>query len=143
MSDLALILDRIAAKVATVEGVNAVYGTTISQMPSDFGMSCVALVEMGSSVARTGNLEREDHSIDVLVYISGGSLAGPAYERARQLPARFRAVFRSGIQLDGAAAFCQYAGYDKWSDEDVNGKPYLVLPIRLTAVEEQPAEYTP
>ena len=141
------ILDAVAVKAATVTGIRKAYGSgagssAVATLPSDVADGPVALVLYdGSEMEIPGGYERIAHRFVVRVYVNGAD-TGYAYKTLLPFVSRFVAAWRTDSDLGATCQFSQLMGADQLDAEEVNGKPYLVLPVRVTAWEVTAATYT-
>jgi hypothetical protein len=142
-------LDAIAVKATTMTGLKRCYSATgsgvsssIRPIPQGIDDGPVGVVWLGSATGNSGNVEVivMDTRLDIWVQAEN---AGYAYKTLAAFPDIALTTFRADMDLGGQAARCQVAGWDEPESEEVNGRYYLVLPLRLeTLIYRQGSDAT-
>lgn len=138
------ILDAAATKVGGITGIKRAYGTgaadaSVATMVSDIADTPVALVLYDGFVLEMP--ERLTHNLTVNVYVRNDD-AGAAYKALIPFVDLFVLAWRSDTDLGGTCQHSWITGGGRPNPVEVNGKPYLVLPVRLSALEYRPVTYT-
>lgn len=137
------ILDELAKRVKTVEGITecfTVTGTaaddgTLKPIPPSFDTPPIALLWPRGADLGAGNSEHFVHRVDVQVWVSAAD-GGEAIKQLMPFVERFRVLFRTKLNVNERATRCTMRGYDEPYAEKLNGEqPYLVLPVRLEILE--------
>ena len=128
---------------ANVAGVKGAYasgaggqGATVLTMPSDIFDTPVAILELTSLrwEMDAGSFERTRWYFDVNVWFSATD-AGATAKLAVPFMSLIKNSLRSNSDLYGTCTQAQALGGGPMSAEEVNGKPYLVLPVHMYALE--------
>lgn len=142
-----LILDAIASKVATVSGIKRAYGSAagdpaVPTMVEDVADAPAAFVFYdGFTVDGHADWERVTHRFVVRIYVSSADV-GAAYKALVPFADRMIVAFRSDADLGGTCQRALILGADRPEPEEVNGKPFLVLPVRVEAMEARVTSYS-
>lgn len=134
------ILDALAVKVDAITGIKRAYGSgagssAVATLPPDIADGPVALVMYdGFTLEIRGSYERVAHRFVVRIYVNGSDV-GYAYKTLMPFPSLFITAFRTDVDMGGTCQEAAITGGDAPVPEEVNGKPMLVLPIRVTAWE--------
>lgn len=143
------VTDAVARTVATAAGMKAVYsngaggqGTTVLTIPTDITTTPAAIVRHDGFSMKGGSFEKITHSIRVELYFSAAN-AAVAEKAMLPMVTLVIAAFRSHVGLYSTATLGVIQNGGPPYDEDVNGKPFLVYPITVTALEATPQTYTP
>lgn len=143
---LQAVLDAVATKAKAVEGIKAAYsagavtGTLV--IPSDFNSTPAALSTFsGMPELSPGSHERVTWRVELRIYINRANLAA-AYRELAKMPERFLAAWRSDIDLGGTCTHSRIDGMGEPEEEEINGKPFLVLPVYVLAKTVSGRTYT-
>jgi len=130
-------LDAIAVKAEGMAGLKKCYSATgggvsasLRPIPRGIDDGPVGVVWIGSAEGNSGNAE---HLVfgPILDIWCPAEDAGHAYKTLAAFPDLARTAFRSDMNLGGQCTRCEFVGWDEPASEDVNGRTFLVLPIRL------------
>lgn len=140
------VLDGAATKAGAIEGITAAYSAGASdgalRIPEDLPSAVSALAIFGGMPELSpGSWERVTWRVEIRVYISRANL-GAAYRTLAALPERFVAAWRSDIDLGGSCSHSAIESMGEPEDEEINGKPYLVLPVFVVAKTAAGRTYT-
>jgi len=128
---------------ANVSGIKGAYasaaggqGATVRTLPSDIFDTPVAILELTSLRwdMDAGSFERTRWYFDVNVWFSATD-AGATAKLAVPFMSRIKDSLRSNSDLYGTATITQALGGGPMVAEEVNGKPYMVLPVHMYALE--------
>jgi len=146
------VLDAVAARIATglsgasssgTPGLRAAYSAASTAegaviMPRSIDDWPVAIVWAGGGELTAGNgIEPILHRIEVRIWC-GATDAAFAYQTLVPFVERCRVLFRTDMDAHGTAVRVLMTGYDAVETDDAHGKPFLVLPILLEALELEP-----
>lgn len=133
-------IDKLAARVAAISGIKAVYTVTgtaqddgsLLPIPPALDVTPVAVLwYRGTTKFLPGNEERIAWRVDALVF-ERGTEGGYGYRALMPIADRFPPAFRSqaALTLDGIVTKCQIAGIGEIFPQTINnGQVYLVLPV--------------
>lgn len=143
---LAAVLDAAAAKTAGIAGITAVYsaGAVDGELliPDDLPSDVSAVTVFGGMPELSpGSWERVTWRIEIRIYVNRANMAA-SYRVLAALPERFVAAWRTDIDLGGTCSHSAIESMGEPEDEEVNGKPYLVLPIFILAKTASGQTYT-
>jgi hypothetical protein len=143
-------LDAIALKAQTnMTGLKKCYSATgggissaIRPIPQGIDDGPVGVVWLGSGSGTSGNVEAFVCEMRLDIWVQAEN-AAYAYKTLAAYPDIAMTTFRSDMDLGSQAARCQLSGWDEPESETVNGRYYLVLPLRLeTLIYRQGADAT-
>lgn len=130
-------LDAIAVKAETMSGLKRCYSatgggvsSTIRPIPRGIDDGPVGVVWIGSGTTEGGNHEHVTVDVRLDIWVPADE-PGYAYKTLTAFCDLARTAFRSDMDLGGQATRCQFTGWDEPYAEEVNGRQYMVLPIRL------------
>lgn len=143
---LQALLDAAATKAGAVEGIKSAYSAGAQNgalvIPNDFNQTPAALTTFsGMPELSPGSHERVTWRIELRIYINRANLAA-AYRELAKMPERFLAAWRSDIDLGGTCSHSRIEGMGEPEDEEINGKPFVVLPIYVLAKTVSGRTYT-
>ena len=134
------ILDYVAVRcAASITGLKACYSTAASDegavgIPRSIDDGPVGFCLPGDGTADPGNWEQELHDFEVEVWVPAADMAY-AYRTIIPFAGLFKAQFRTDLDNNETAVRVLYRGYRKPFYDDTAGKPFLVMPIQLEALE--------
>ena len=127
-------LDAIAVKAEAVTGIKRVYSVGVSAsvrpIPRGIDDGPVGTVWIGSGDMQGGNAEHVSMSPTLDIWVRADD-AGYANKTLAQFIDPMRDAFRLDMDLGGECSRCHMTGWDEPETQEVNGNPYLILPIRL------------
>ena len=133
-------LDAIAVKVEAVSGIKRCYSVGVASdvrpIPRGIDDTPVATVWMGAGEGGSGNAEAIIMEPVVDIWARADD-AGYANKTLAQFVDLMRTAFRADMDLGGECTRCQMLGWYDPETEEVNGREYLVLPIRLEVLIER------
>lgn len=138
------ILDAVAVKVGGVAGIKRAYGagTTLAPlMPDDLPDSPAAIVLWTGAMVSAGNWEVLEHTFEVRVYAARADV-GNAVKTLVPFLNLIVAAWRSDVDLGGSCQVSVVTGAGRIESEEIGGKPYLVLPVYVQALEAAGRTYT-
>lgn len=143
---LQAVLDAVANKAKAVDGIRAAYSAGATDgalvIPNDFPSTPAALATFsGMPELSPGSHERVTWRVELRIYINRANVAA-AYRELARMPERFLAAWRSDIDLGGACTHSRIEGMAEPEDEEINGKPFIVLPIYVLAKTVSGRTYT-
>ncbi len=142
------VTDATARVLAGVAGIKAAYastaggqGATVQAIPSDISLTPVALVTYDHFELKPGSFERIQHFVTADLWFAATSAA--AAEKA-MLPiiSLVIAAFRSKVGLYGQGTIGVVRRGGPPRDEDVNGKPFIVMPLTIAVLEATAQAYS-
>ena len=136
--------------VANVPGIKGAYasgaggqGTTVRTIPSDIFDTPVAVLELTTLRWNIdpGSWEKTHWYFDVNVWFSATD-AGAMAKQAVPFMSLIKDSLRSNADLYGTCFQAIAVAGGPMSAEEVNGKPYMVLPVHFYALEQGATAYT-
>ncbi len=136
--------------VQNVAGIKGAYasgaggqGTTVRTMPTDIFDTPVAILELTSLrwEMDAGSFERTRWYFDVNVWFSATD-AGAMAKQAVPFMSAIKDSLRSNANLFGTCTQATATAGGPMAFEEVNGKPYVVLPVHFLALEAVATAYT-
>ena len=130
-------LDAIAVKAQTMTGLKRCYSATgsgisgeVRPIPQGIDDGPVGVVWIGSGSVEGGNAEFLTITTTLDIWVQAEN-AGWAYKTVAAYADLARTAFRADMDLGGQCTRCQFMGWSDPETETVNGRQFLVLPIRL------------
>lgn len=143
------IMDRIATTAATglasadattgLPGLKACFSSAASASPSSLIPRSVddwpvAFVMPGGGDVQASNYETLLHEIRLDIWVGAADIAY-AVRTITPFVDRARVLFRADLDMGATCQRCLMTGYEPLEPDTAHGKPFLVLPIRLEALE--------
>jgi hypothetical protein len=132
-------MDAVAVRAAGLSGMKATFsaassaeGATVIPRSIDDWPVGIVWADGGEMVA--GNYETFDHDLELLIWANASNVAY-AYNALIPFVERCRVLFRTDVDANGTACRVLMTGYRAIEVDEAHGKPFLVLPIQLEALE--------
>jgi len=130
-------LDAIAVKAEGMAGLKRCYSATgggvsatLRPIPRGIDDGPVGVVWIGSADGNSGNAEHLVFTPVLDIWVPAEN-AGYAYKTLAAFPDLARTAFRTDMNLGGECTRCEFRGWDDPESETVDGRSFLILPIRL------------
>lgn len=133
------IMDRIAVRAASLSGLKAAWSAASSAegatiVPRSVDDWPVAIVWADGGALAAGNHEGFVHDIELDIWVNATDI-GYAYKTIVPFVERCRVLFRTDLDANATATRVEMTGYGAIETDEAHGKPFLILPIRLEALE--------
>lgn len=127
-------IDAIATKVGNVTGIKKAYAvgadSDVRPIPRGIDDTPVATVYLTTWEANTGNAENLLATVRVDIWAAGDN-PGWAIKTLSAFVDLVRNAIRTDMNLGGECTRSSILGGSGFEPEEVNGRPYLVLPIDI------------
>jgi hypothetical protein len=133
------IMDRTAVRAATLTGMKGAWSAASSAegatvIPRSVDDWPVGIVWFDGSVMEPGNHETVVHDLELLIWVNATDISY-AYKTIIPFFDRCRVLFRTDLDANTNAVRLVMTGARAVEVDEAHGKPFLVLPIQLEALE--------